>query len=165
MIKSKGEAETIPEVRDSGRVSKNEPCDIFNQVSFSVDNEIPQTCTNGENRGANAGTDQAVCKENEVEIPAGHVSPEHIHLLVFVPPYLSASKLVQYIKGYTSRKLLMEYKDLNRQYWGQHLWARGYFVATAGNITDETIKQYIGNEDMEENQRSDNFTSTEPDKL
>jgi len=59
-----------------------------------------------------------VCKRNEVEIIAGHVSKDHIHLLVSVPPHLSVSKLVQYIKGYSSRKLLMEYRDLNKQFYG-----------------------------------------------
>ena len=106
-----------------------------------------------------------VCSQNEVEILAGHVSAEHVHLLVSVPPHLSVSKLVQYIKGYTSRKLLMEYKELNKQYWGQHLWARGYFAASTGNITDEIIKQYIENQDLEENQRTDNFTITDTDRL
>lgn len=48
---------------------------------------------------------RGVCKANEVEILAGHVTNDHIHLLVSVPPHLSASKLVQYIKGATSRKL------------------------------------------------------------
>lgn len=52
-----------------------------------------------------------VCQSNEVEILAGHIGSEHIHLLVLVPPHLSASKLVQYIKGKTSRKLQMEYKE------------------------------------------------------
>lgn len=50
-----------------------------------------------------------VCQSNEVEILAGHVGSDHIHLLVSVPSHLSASKLVQYIKGNTSRKLQMEY--------------------------------------------------------
>lgn len=99
-----------------------------------------------------------VCKNNEVEILAGHVSKDHMHLLVSVPPHLSASKLVQYIKGYTSRKLLMEYKELNKQFWGQHLWARGYFAASSGNVTDEVIIQYIQHQDIAENQRPDNFT-------
>jgi putative transposase len=58
-----------------------------------------------------------VCKNNEVEILAGHLSKDHVHLLVSAPPYLSVSKLVQYIKGYSSRKLLMEYKELNKQFW------------------------------------------------
>ena len=98
-----------------------------------------------------------VCQSNEVEILAGHVGSDHIHLLVSVPPYLSASKLVQYIKGTTSRKLQTEYKELNKQFWGQHLWARGYFVASSGNVTDEIIKEYIKNQDIQERSNSDNF--------
>lgn len=101
---------------------------------------------------------RGVCNTNDVEILAGHVDKDHIHLLVSVPPYLSASKLVQYIKGYSSRKLLMEYKELSRQYWGKHLWARGYFVASSGNVTDEVIAEYIKNQDMEEHMKGDNFS-------
>lgn len=94
---------------------------------------------------------------NEVEILAGHVGKDHIHLLVSAPPHLSASKLIQYLKGRSSRKLLMEYKELNKQFWGQHLWARGYFVASSGNVTDEVIAEYIKNQDLEERRKSDNF--------
>jgi putative transposase len=106
-----------------------------------------------------------VCKENEVEILSGHVATEHIHLLVSVPPSLSVSKLVQYIKGYTSRKLLMENKELNKQFWGRHLWGRGYFAASSGNVTDDIIKHYIENQELEENQRTDNFSVSDPEKL
>ncbi len=98
-----------------------------------------------------------ICQNNEVEILAGHVGSDHIHLLVSVPPHLSASKLVQYIKGNTSRKLQMEYKELNRQFWGQHLWARGYFVASSGNVPDEIIKAYNQNQDLQEKINTDNF--------
>ena len=94
---------------------------------------------------------------NEVEILAGHVGSDHIHLLVSVPPHLSASKLVQYIKGNTSRKLQMEYKELNKQFLGQHLWARGYFVASSGNVTDAIIKAYIQNQDLQEKNTPDNL--------
>lgn len=59
---------------------------------------------------------RGVCQTNEVEILAGHVWKDHIHLLVSVPPHLLASKLVQYIKRNTSRKLQMEYKELNKQF-------------------------------------------------
>ena len=62
-----------------------------------------------------------ICHSNEVELLADHVGSDHIHLLISVPPHLSASKLLQYIKGNTSRKLQMEYKELNKQFWGQHL--------------------------------------------
>ena len=97
-----------------------------------------------------------ICKENDVEILKGHVSRDHVHLFVSVPPHLAISKLVQYLKGKSSYKLLMENKQLSKEFWGRHLWARGYFVATSGNITDEIVLEYIKNQD--ENQTDENFT-------
>ena len=91
---------------------------------------------------------RGICKQNDVEILRGHVSKDHIHLFVSVPPHLAISKLVQYLKGKSSYKLLQEDKNLSKQFWGRHLWARGYFVATSGNITDEVIMQYIENQDI-----------------
>ena len=102
-----------------------------------------------------------VCQENDTEILAGHVSKDHIHLLVSAPPDLSVSKLVQYIKGYSSRKLQMEYKEIKKQFWGQHLWARGYFAASSGNVTNEVIAEYIRTQDIAEHQKGDNFTITQ----
>lgn len=102
-----------------------------------------------------------VCQNNEVEILAGHVGKDHIHLLVSAPPHVSVSKLVQYIKGYTSRKLQMEYKNLNKEFWGKHLWGRGYFAASSGNVTDEVIAEYIRTQDIDENMKSDNFGISE----
>ena len=102
-----------------------------------------------------------VCQQNEVEILSGHVSKDHVHLLVSVPPHLSVSKLVQYIKGNTSHKMQMEYKELNKEYWGRHLWARGYFAASTGNVTDEVIAEYIRNQDIAENMKNDNFRISE----
>lgn len=99
---------------------------------------------------------RGACEANDVKILAGHVSKDHVRLLVSVPPHLSASKLAQHVKGATSRKLLMEYKELNQQFWGRHLWARGYFVASSGNVTDEVIAEYIRNQDMEA-AKEDNF--------
>ena len=84
-----------------------------------------------------------VCRTNEVEILEGSVSSDHVHILVSCPPNLSASKLMQYVKGKTSRKLMMEFSHLRKQCWGRHLWARGYFVASSGNVTEETIREYI----------------------
>ena len=96
-----------------------------------------------------------ICKANEVEIIKGHVSKDHIHLFVSVPPKLSISKLLQYLKGKTSHKLLFEFKHLQRQFWGKPIWARGYFAVTSGNVTDEVIIQYIENQDFED--KDDNF--------
>ncbi len=84
-----------------------------------------------------------ICQQNEVTIVKGHISKYHVHLLVSSSPSLSVSRLVQKLKGTTSHKLLQEFVHLVKQYWGQHLWARGYFVATTGTVTDEIIKEYM----------------------
>lgn len=91
-----------------------------------------------------------VCKTNEVEILQGHVSRDHVHLFVSVPPHLAPSKLMQYIKGKTSRKLMMEFKHIQKMFWGRHIWARGYFVASSGNVTDEVIQEYIRLQEVDE---------------
>ena len=84
-----------------------------------------------------------ICKANEIEILEGHVASEHVHLFVSCPPNQSPSKIMQRIKGKTSRKLMMEFKHIQKAFWGRHLWGRGYFVASSGNVTDETIQEYI----------------------
>jgi putative transposase len=83
------------------------------------------------------------CATLDISIVSGHVAVDHVHLLVSVPPQLAVSELVQRLKGRTSRRLLEDFDELKRQFWGRHIWARGYFVASSGNVTDEVIKQYI----------------------
>jgi len=100
-----------------------------------------------------------ICKGHDVEILKGHVSKDHVHLFVSVPPHLAISKLVQYLKGKSSYKLLQENKQLSRVFWGRHLWGRGYFVATSGNITDEVVLEYIKNQD--EDPKDEDFTISE----
>lgn len=97
------------------------------------------------------------CISLDVEIKKGHVSKDHVPLLLSVPPMLSVSKVMQSVKGRTSRKLLEEYRKLKKEFWGRHLWARGYFVVRSGNVTDEVIAEYIANQDLEERVRDDGF--------
>ena len=94
------------------------------------------------------------CQSRGVTIISGHIAKDHIHILVSCPPSLAPAKIVQYLKGRSSRILQEEYPQLRKRYWGQHLWARGYFCATVGTITDEMIKEYI----EKHNDESDNFT-------
>ena len=84
-----------------------------------------------------------IAMAREITVIRGALAPDHVHMLVAAPPSLAPSKLVQYLKGRSSRKLQMEYDELKRRYWGQHLWARGYFCATVGTVTAEMIKKYI----------------------
>jgi putative transposase len=76
-------------------------------------------------------------------------------MLLSCPPSLSPSKIAQYLKGRSSRLLQEEFPELKRRYWGQHLWARGCFCATVGNVDEETIKRYI--EDQELGSRDELF--------
>ena len=99
-----------------------------------------------------------ICKTMDIEIINGHVSKDHVHLFVSVPPYHSVSQVMKRIKGKTSRRLLSESRILAKQCWGRHLWARGYFAASSGNVTDDVIAQYIEQQAIEERARDDDFT-------
>ena len=83
------------------------------------------------------------CTTLDVEIIKGHVAVDHVHLLVSVPPQVSVSDLMRRVKGRSSRRMLDEFEELSRQYWGRHLWARGYFAVSSGNVTDTVIARYI----------------------
>lgn len=84
-----------------------------------------------------------ICRANDIEILKGNVRPDHVHLLLSVPPHLAPSRVMQAIKGKTSHHLLMDRRKLRSAFWGRHLWARGYFVASSGNVTDDVIEEYI----------------------
>ena len=62
---------------------------------------------------------------------------------------------MQLVKGKTSHHLLQDFRTLKRQFWGRHFWARGYFVCTSGNVTDEVIARYIEMQDVIETEDED----------
>jgi putative transposase len=84
-----------------------------------------------------------ICEAHEIRIVGGVVSKDHVHILVSAPPEIAPSEIMRRIKGRTSRKLMEEFPELKKRYWGQHFWARGYFCTTVGEMTEEMIKQYI----------------------
>ena len=84
-----------------------------------------------------------ICRSHNVEILRGAVKADQVHLFVSVPPSVAPSRLMQAVKGKTSHHLLSEYRRLKREFWGRHLWARGYFACSSGNVTDEMIAEYI----------------------
>ena len=69
-----------------------------------------------------------ICSELKVEIVKGVVSKEPVHMLVSIPPQVSVSKLAQRLKGKSSYKLQREFRSLQKEHWGQRMWARGYFA-------------------------------------
>ena len=79
-----------------------------------------------------------ICRTHDIEILKGHIRPDHIQILLDVPPRVSPSMVIQAIKGKTSHHMLQDYHRLRREFWGRHLWASGYPVATTGTVTDES---------------------------
>ncbi len=73
-----------------------------------------------------------------------------MHVFLTYRATQSVSKLVQYLKGISSRILLQEFPHLKKQFWGRHLWGRGYLAVSSGNITDEMIKKYIDQQEGEQ---------------
>ena len=83
------------------------------------------------------------CEAHEIRILKGVVSKDHVHILVSSPPELAPSEIMRRIKGRTASKLFEEFPHLKKRYWGRHFWARGYFCATVGELTEEAIKSYL----------------------
>ena len=83
------------------------------------------------------------CETRGIKIIRGSVGKEHVHILISCPPTLAPAKIMQYLKGRSSKMLQEEFPELRKKYWGQHLWAAGYFCRTVGSVSDEIIKQYI----------------------
>ena len=90
-----------------------------------------------------------IAMEHELDIITGKVSSDHVHMLLSYRPTQNISKIMQWLKGISSRILLSEFPHLRKQFWGRHLWARGYLAASSGNITDEMIQQYIEEQEGE----------------
>lgn len=93
------------------------------------------------------------CEARKITIVRGSIGKDHVHMLISCPPTLAPSKIMQYLKGRSSRMLQEEFQELRKRYWEQHLWAVGYFCRTVGAVTEEMVKQYIedqGKERIEE---------------
>ena len=80
--------------------------------------------------------------------------PDHVHLCVSIPPKLSVSQFMGYLKGKSALMIYDKHPELGSKY-NKSFWARGYYVATVGNITEEAIKKYI-QEQSEESRKEDN---------
>ena len=89
-----------------------------------------------------------LCKYKNVEIIEGAVCVDHVHLCVSIPPKISISSFVGYIKGKSALMIFDEYPKLSSK-WDRTFWARGYYVATVGNITEDAIKKYIQEQEEE----------------
>ncbi len=83
------------------------------------------------------------CRARGITIIRGNITPNHVHLLISCPPILAPAKIVQYLKGRSSKILQEEFNELRKRYWVQHLWSIGYFCRSIGTVTEEMVKEYI----------------------
>ena len=86
-----------------------------------------------------------ICEGMEILVVEGQVMKDHVHICLSVPPKYSPAEVMKRIKGKTSERVFKEFPNIRKRYWGQHFWARGYFVSTVG-IDENTIREYIKNQ-------------------
>ena len=92
-----------------------------------------------------------LCEFKKVEIVEGAVCADHVHLCVSIPPKLSVSEFVGYLKGKSALMIFDKHPELGSK-WDRSFWARGYYVSTVGNITEDAIKRYIQEQQEESRQ-------------
>ena len=85
---------------------------------------------------------RTLCKYKEVEILEGHMMPDHVHLLVAIPPKISVSSFMGYLKGKSALMMFEHHANLKYKFGNRHFWAEGYYVSTVG-LNEETIRKYI----------------------
>ena len=93
---------------------------------------------------------RAFSEQQQAEVVELNIQPDHIHLLVMVPPKVSISDYVGTVKGRTAIRILNRFKQLKKKsYWGNHFWAKGYCVDTVG-LNEEMIRKYIKYQEVQE---------------
>ena len=92
-----------------------------------------------------------LCEQKKVEIIEAELCPDHIHMLVSIPPNLSVSQFVGYLKGKSALMMFDRHANLKYKFGNRHFWAEGYYVSTVG-LNEATIKKYI--EDQEKHDQA-----------
>ena len=92
-----------------------------------------------------------LCEMKNVQLIDGKVCVDHIHMYVAIPPKLSVSEFMSYLKGKSALMFFDRHQELCTKYGDRHFWARGYYVSTVGNVNEETIRKYI--QEQEENDK------------
>jgi putative transposase len=90
-----------------------------------------------------------LAEQKESKILEGHLLPDHVHMLLSIPPKFAVSQVVGFIKGKSAIHLARVYGETKRNYKGQHFWARGFLVSTVGR-DEHQIRAYIRNQERED---------------
>lgn len=100
-----------------------------------------------------------LCEEKKVEILEAEAMPDHIHMLVSIPPYLSIAQFMGFLKGKSTLMIFDRHANLKYKYGSRHFWCKGYFVDTVGR-NEKAIREYIKHQ-MEEDYIEDQMTLKE----
>ncbi|MBF0383849.1 MAG: IS200/IS605 family transposase [Magnetococcales bacterium] len=92
---------------------------------------------------------RTLAQQKESQIEEGHLMPDHVHMLISIPPKYAVSNVIGYIKGKSAIHLARTYGERKRNFVGQHFWARGYFVSTVGR-DEEMIREYVRHQERED---------------
>ena len=92
------------------------------------------------------GVFHELARQKESRVEEGHLMPDHVHMMLAIPPKYAVSQVVGYIKGKSAIHLAWVYGERKRNFVGQHFWARGYFVSTVGR-DEAMIREYIRNQE------------------
>ena len=84
----------------------------------------------------------SLARQRESSIEEGHLMPDHVHMMISIPPKYAVSQVVGFIKGKSASHIARRYSGWQRNYVGQHFWARGYYVSTVGR-DEQVIREYI----------------------
>ena len=87
--------------------------------------------------------------QKERRIEEGHLMPDHVHMMISIPPKYAVSQVIGYVKGKSAIHLARVYGERRRNFVGQHFWARGYFVSTVGR-DEAAIREYIKSQEKED---------------
>lgn len=90
-----------------------------------------------------------LCSYKGVEILEGHLMSDHVHMLVSIPPKISVSSFMGYLKGKSALMIFDKHANLKYKFGNRHFWAEGYYVSTVG-LNEETIKKYIREQETED---------------
>jgi putative transposase len=92
---------------------------------------------------------RSLAEQWECQVEEGHLMPDHVHMLLSVPPKYSVSNVMGFIKGKSAIHIARVYAGRRRNFVGQHFWARGYWVSTVGK-NEAAVRQYIQNQEKED---------------
>lgn len=97
----------------------------------------------GENKKDIAEILKKLCEMKSVQLIEGKVCVDHVHMYVGISPKISVSEFMSYLKGKSALMFFDRHPEMRPKWGNRHFWARGYYVATVGNVNEETIRNYI----------------------